>query len=56
LKKLRILALGLPEGFPGVFADTTFVADCFLEGGILDWEFGRGVSGFVELRLAMVGG
>lgn len=56
MKKLRILALGLPRGFPGVFADTTFAAECFLEGGILDWEFGRGVSGFVEFRLAIVGG
>jgi hypothetical protein len=52
LKKLRMLALGFAMVLPaGVF----FMLLMFVDG-IFDFEFGRGVRGLTELRLAIVGG
>lgn len=51
LKKLRIL----PFGFPIVFEVAAFLLLCRPSTGTLLFEFGRGVSGFVELvRVVMV--
>jgi hypothetical protein len=51
LKKLRMLLFP----FPGVFVETTFFA-LGRDIGTFDFEFGRGVRGFEEVRLAIVDG
>lgn len=51
MKKLRILLFP----FPGVLTGTPFLAFDRVDNGTFEFEFGRGVSGFVELRLAILG-